>query len=47
MLHFRDGRVIRVEPNERYEAWQVNGHLPPIERKFDIVARPGGGLAVF
>ena len=47
VLRFQDARAIRVEPDERYEAWQVNGHLPPIERKFSAVAVPSGRVAVF
>jgi hypothetical protein len=47
LFRFDGGRIIRVEPHEQYEAWQVNGHFPPIERRFDLIARPGGGLAAF
>lgn len=47
VLCFGDGRSIRVAPHDHYEAWQVTGRLPPVERKFELIAVPGGGLAPF
>ena len=47
LLRLADGRAIEVAPHEQYEAWQADGHLPPIERKFSLVAIPSGGLARF
>ena len=42
---FSDGSVLCVEPNAHYEAFQVSGKLPPVERKFEFISLPGGGLA--
>lgn len=47
VLQFTDGRTIRVAPDEQYESWQVTGHLPPVERKFDLIGLPGSGVALF
>lgn len=47
VIKFSDGRAIRVAPDEQYEAWQVSGHLPPIERKFSLIGVPGSGVALF
>lgn len=44
-LEFANGDVLSVSPDEHYEAFTVNGHLPPLERRFTLVALPGGGLA--
>jgi len=41
------GAVLEVGPDERYEAFQVAGSLPPIRRGFRFAALPGGGLARF
>jgi hypothetical protein len=38
--------VIRVAPDDKYEAWAVSGHMPPIERKFNVIGLPSGGVAV-
>lgn len=45
VLRFADGRAIFVAPHDQYEAWHVTGHLPPIERKFELIAVPSGGIA--
>jgi Family of unknown function (DUF6188) len=42
---FAGGAVLEVLPDERYEAFQVTGSLPPVRRGFTFVACPGGGLA--
>jgi Family of unknown function (DUF6188) len=47
VLVFRDDRSIRVEPHERYEAWEVSGSFHPIVRKFRVIAVPSGGVAVW
>jgi hypothetical protein len=47
VVRFEDGRSIEVAPDDRYEAWQVDGSRPPVPRDFKIIAVPGGGLAVF
>lgn len=47
VLRFADGRIIKVAPDDQYEAWHVSGQMPPIQRKFELIAIPGGGLAVF
>jgi hypothetical protein len=44
-LDFANGDVLSVAPDDRYEAFEVNGQLPPVERRFSLVALPGGGLA--
>jgi hypothetical protein len=38
---------IRVAPDDQYEAWQVDGQMPPVERKFSLIALPPGGIALF
>lgn len=45
VLNFDDGTVITVEPDEQFEAFMINGSLPPMDRRFTLVALPGGGLA--
>ncbi len=47
VLRFVNAGEIRVAPHEQYEAWHVDGHLPPIERKFSVIAVPSGGVALF
>jgi hypothetical protein len=43
-LEFPNGDLLSVAPDEHYEAFAVDGQLPPIERRFTLVALPGGGL---
>ncbi len=47
VLRFGDGRVIKVAPDDQFEAWHVSGQMPPVERRFEIIAVPGGGVALF
>ncbi len=47
VVRFADGRAIEVAPHEQYEAWQVDGQRPPVERRFSLVAVPSGGVAKF
>jgi hypothetical protein len=42
---FADGAVLQVLPDDKYEAFTVNGSLPPVPRQFTFIALPGGGLA--
>jgi len=46
-LEFTDGTRLIAPPNERFEAWQATGELPPITSRFQLIALPGGGLASF
>jgi hypothetical protein len=46
-LIFADGGVLVAAPDEHYEAFNVTGTLPPLDRGFHFVAVPGGGLARF
>ncbi len=46
-LSFRDGTTLTVPPNDQYEAWEATGELPPVTPSFQVIALPGGGLAVF
>jgi hypothetical protein len=43
VLSFADGSLLRCEPDERYEAWQVVGGSP----QHLVVCEPGGELAVW
>jgi Family of unknown function (DUF6188) len=43
VLSFSDGSLLRCEPDERYEAWQVVGGSP----QYLVVCEPGGELAVY
>ncbi|MCW2875904.1 MAG: hypothetical protein JWQ95_4 [Sphaerisporangium sp.] len=47
VLSFHDGTTLTVLPDERYEAWEAVGELPPVTPSFKVIALPGGGLAVF
>lgn len=47
IVRFVGGGAIEVEPDDRYEAWEVHGTRPSIVREFKIVAVPAGGLALF
>ena len=47
VVHFVDGRAIRVAPDEQYESWTVTGQLPPVVRKFSLIGLPGTGVALF
>jgi Family of unknown function (DUF6188) len=44
-LEFTDGTTITCEPHDQYEAFKVSGRLPPVQRRFELIALPGGGLA--
>lgn len=44
-LVFQDEMVLTVEPDDRYEAFNVVGQPPSSTHKFLFVALPGGGLA--
>jgi hypothetical protein len=46
-LSFHDGTTLTVPPDERYEAWVAAGELPSVTPRFQVIALPGGGLAVF
>lgn len=43
-VRFADGSILTVPPDDHYEAFVIDGALPPIERKFTLVSLPGGGL---
>lgn len=43
VLSFADGSLLRCQPDERYEAWQVVGGSP----QHLVVCEPGGELAVW
>jgi Family of unknown function (DUF6188) len=43
VLSLSDGSLLRCEPDERYEAWQVVGGSP----QYLVVCEPGGELAVW
>jgi hypothetical protein len=43
---FVDGTVITVEPDPHYEAFHVTAGYPQSEQLFELMAMPGGGLAV-
>jgi hypothetical protein len=43
-LTFDDGSTLTVPPDDQYEAFTVNGELPPVRRRFMLAALPGGGL---
>lgn len=45
-LRFDGDRVLRCEPNEDYEAWEVGGGLPPVTSSYHILAQAGGGVEV-
>jgi hypothetical protein len=45
-LAFDDGRRLLAGPDEKYEAFTVNGAFPD-QTPFTIVSLPGGGLAEF
>ena len=42
VLHFDDGTVLTIEPDQEYEAWTAAG--PSGEK---LVCLPGGGLAIW
>jgi hypothetical protein len=42
LVRFADGSVLRVEPDESYEAWQVF-----LSGRSALVSLPGGGVAVW
>jgi hypothetical protein len=46
-VEFQDGRSLRVEPDDRYEACAVRVRTPGGGRRFEFVVLPGGGLAEF
>jgi len=46
-IEFTDGRAVHVAPHHQYEAWEVSGHLFPIEREFRLIALPGASVALF
>jgi hypothetical protein len=41
-IHFDDGRALRVEPDPRYEAWELSG-----PHGLHAVSRAGGGLVTW
>lgn len=43
-IRFADGTILIVPPGDQYEAFVIDGALPPIQRKFTLVSLPGGGL---
>ncbi len=45
-VDFVDGLSIAVEPDAAYEAWEVDGGLPPVTPGYRLVAAPGGGVRV-
>lgn len=45
-IMFRDGRTLRVQPGEHYEAFEVNGAWDR-EEPFRLISLPGGGLAEY
>ena len=45
-LRFDGDRVLRCEPDEDYEAWEVGGGRPPVSSSYHILAQAGGGVAV-
>ncbi|MGV1007599.1 MAG: DUF6188 family protein [Dermatophilaceae bacterium] len=45
-LRFDGDRVLRSEPDDDYEAWEVGGGLPPVTSSYHILAKAGGGVAV-
>ena len=45
-LRFDGERVLRSEPHQDYEAWEVNGGLPPVSAAYHLQAQAGGGIAV-
>lgn len=42
---FRDGRLVEVCPDAKYEAWQLGGASDT--NSFLLVCAPGGGVSVF
>jgi hypothetical protein len=46
-VEFQDGRSLRVEPDDRYEACTVQLRAPGGDRRFEFIVLPGGGLAEF
>lgn len=44
VVHFDAGRSIVVDPDVDYEAWEVNGGMPPITPDYQLVCLPGGGV---
>lgn len=46
-VEFQDGRLLRVEPDGRYEACAVRLRAPGGSRRFEFIVLPGGGLAEF
>ena len=42
VLHFDDGTLLTIEPDQEYEAWTAAG--PSGEK---LVCLPGGGLAIW
>lgn len=47
VLDFSDGRAIRVAPSEQFEAWHATAGIAQFEPRFEVVALPSGGLAIF
>lgn len=45
-LRFDGDRVLRSDPDEHDEAWEVGGGLPPVTPAYQVVAKPGGGVSV-
>jgi len=45
-LRFDGDRVLRCEPDDEYEAWEVGGGLPPVTSSYHILAQAGGGVEV-
>jgi hypothetical protein len=45
-LRFDGDRVLRSEPHPDYEAWELNGGLPPVSSTYHLQAQPGGGVSV-
>lgn len=46
-VEFQDGRLLSVEPDDRYEACAVRLRTPAGGRRFEFYILPGGGLAAF
>ena len=41
VLHFADDRLLEVDPDEKYEAWQLTS------KNLMLVCKPGGGFTIF
>jgi hypothetical protein len=46
-VEFQDGRSLRVQPDDRYEACAVRLRAPGGGRRVEFIVLPGGGLAEF